>query len=108
MPPTDTAPASVIRYLTRLLAALAVQAGGELRIPLKAVRMVASEDNRQALLEDTNIETDELVLRFGSKLSAVYPVDHEPCLDSPKPRSVTSASQPSPQVPSSSLPHSTT
>ena len=101
MPPSDKQPESVIRYLTRLLAALALQAGGELRIPLKAVRLVSAEGNRQALLEDTNIESDELVLRFGSKNSAVYPVEPEPVCDSPKPRSVSpQTNQPAPVPPS--------
>ena len=80
MPPVDTQPQSVIRYLTRLLAALAIQAGGELHIPMKEVRQVAEEDHRQALLEDTDTEKDEIVLRFGSKSFAVYPVEPDkPC-----------------------------
>ena len=79
MPPIDTTPPSVVRYLTRLLAALALQAGGELRVPLKFVREVNDETGRQALIEDTNTDSDELVLRFGSKHSAVYPVEPEPC-----------------------------
>ena len=83
MPPVDTQPQSVVRYLTRLLTAVVIHNGGELRIPLKAIREVAEESSRQMLVEDTNVESDELVLRFGSKHSAVYPVEPE-CL-SPKP-----------------------
>lgn len=77
MPPLDTSPQSVIRYFTRLLSALTLQAGGELRIPMKFVREISSVDARQALLEDTNTESDELVLRFGTKHSAVYPVESD-------------------------------
>jgi len=97
MPPVDTAPASVNRYLTRLLAAMCLQAGGELRIPLKAIRAVAEEDARQALLEDTDTKKDELVLRFGSKHSAVYPVEADNvCPASPKAPSSIPPSSPTP------------
>jgi len=89
MPPIDTQPQSVIRYLTRLLAALSLQAGGELRIPMEFVRKIEDESNRQALLEDTDTKKDELVLRFGTKHSAVYPVEPDLC-DSPKLQSPTS------------------
>lgn len=94
MPPVDTQPQSIIRYFTRLLAALTIQAGGELRIPQKFVREVSEEESRQALLEDTNTETDELVLRFGTKHSAVYPVESEKCA-SPKLQSPTISPVPS-------------
>jgi len=96
MPPTDTTPQSQIRYFKKLLAALVIQAGGELRIPQKFIREVASETSPQGLFEDSDTPADELVLRFGSKLSAVYTVEPEPCA-SPTPRSPTSP-QPSPQV----------
>src|ERR1035441_686588 len=98
MPPSDKQPESVIRYLTRLLAALTLQAGGELKIPRKFIRGVEEESCRQALLEDTDRISDELVLRYGSKNSAVYPVEPEPC-DSPKPRSVSPQTNPVPPVP---------
>lgn len=106
MPPVDTSPQSVIRYFTRLLTALTVQAGGELRIPMKVIREVEEETSRQALLEDTNTDTDELVLRFGTKHSAVYPVESEQCA-SPKLPSAT-ISQPvqlsRPEVPNQRRP----
>ena len=98
MPPVDKQPESVIRYLTRLLAALTLQAGGELKIPRKFIRGVEEEGSRQALLEDTNCDSDEIVLRYGSKNSAVYPVELEPC-DSPKPRSVSPQTNPVPVPP---------
>ena len=98
MPPADTTPQSVNRYFKRLLAALALQAGGELRIPQKFIREVMAENNPQGLFEDTNTESDELVIRFGTKNSAVYTVEPEPC-DSPKPRSATSPTTPPLQPP---------
>lgn len=97
MPPLDTSPQSVIRYFTRLLSALTLQAGGELRIPMKFVREISSVDARQALLEDTNTESDELVLRFGTKHSAVYPVESDKW-----PASSTASPPPQPARPESS------
>lgn len=82
MPPPDTTPQSRLNYFIRLLAALSLQAGGELRIPRKFLRAVEEEDKRQALLEDTNFDTDELVLRFGSKHAAFYPVESDTCASS--------------------------
>src|ERR1035441_1310170 len=108
MPPSDSSLESRYRYANRLLAALTLQAGGELRIPMKFVRTIEQEDKRQALMEDSNFDSQEIVLSLFTKHAALYPIEPEPCLDSPKPRSVTSASQPSPQVPSSSPPPSTT
>lgn len=96
MPPLDTSPQSVIRYFTRLLSALTLQAGGELRIPMKFVREISSVDARQALLEDTNTESDELVLRFGTKHSAVYPVESDKW-----PSSSTASPPPQPARPES-------
>lgn len=84
MPPPDNSPASVVRYLTRLLAALTVQSGGELHIPLRAIRAIELESSRQMLSEDTDVKKDELVLRFGTKHSAVYPVEGE-CKTQPTP-----------------------
>jgi Sec-independent protein translocase protein TatA len=77
MPPSSTTPEAINRYLTRILAALAKRAGGELRIPRKALRQVEDETSRQVLLEDLDSKRDEIVLRFGSKHSAIYPVESE-------------------------------
>src|SRR5580700_11374162 len=99
MPPVDTQPQSVVRYLTRLLTALCIERGGELRIPLKAIREVAAETSRQMLVEDTNLESDELVLRFGTKNSAVFPV--EPECPSPRPTLVPNQTSQSTLNPSS-------
>ena len=74
MPPVGTTP---LQYLTRLLAALVRQSGGELRIKSRFLREVTSESARQALFEDTDAKKDEIVLRFGSKDSAIYPVEPE-------------------------------
>lgn len=79
MPPLDTSPQAVVRYLTRILAAMCQENGGEIRIPRKELRRVEDETSRQLLTEDVDTEKDELVLRFGSKHSAVYPVEPE-CL----------------------------
>lgn len=97
MPPIDTTPQSQIRYFTRIIAALVIQAGGELRVPQKFMREVAAESSRQGLFEDSDARADEIVLRFGSKNSAVYPVEPDTPCDSPKPRSVTPQTL-SPQV----------
>src|ERR1035438_7657232 len=94
MPPSDTSPQSVNRYFKRLLAALVIQAGGELRIPQKFIRQVTEESSPQALFEDSNIEEGTLVLRYGTKNSAVYTVEPEPCTDSRKPQSPTSQIDP--------------
>lgn len=75
MPPLNNTPESVNRYLTRILAALAKRAGGELRIKRRDLRMVEDETSRQVLLEDLDSKKDEIVLRFGSKHSAIYPVE---------------------------------
>lgn len=103
MPPTDKSDQSVIRYLTRLLAAQALDAGGVLRISLKSIRQIESEGSRQMLCEDTDIAADELVLRFGSKHSAVYPVEPESCA-SPKPQSPTQRTTDQNSSPSVTLP----
>ena|ERR1700691_2978629 len=95
MPPSDSSEKAQIRYFLRILAALTQQVGGELHIPLKDIRGVADENSPQLLTEDTDIEKDELVLRFGSKHSAVYPIAPEIC-DSPKP---LSTNQPLPSAP---------
>ena len=77
MPPSDSSPQAVNRYLTRILAALSKAAGGELRIKRKLLRQVEDETSRQVLLEDLDSRRDEIVLRFGSKHSAIYPVESE-------------------------------
>lgn len=94
MPPPDTAPQSVVRYLTRLLTAICIHNGGELRIPRYAIRQVEESTARQMLCEDTNTETDELVLRFGTKHSAVYPVEPECLSQKPNQPSVQPNVQP--------------
>lgn len=77
MPPVGNTPQDNVRYLTKILAAFVQQAGGELRIGQKFLRTVAEESSRQALFEDTDTKKDELVLRFGSKHSAIYPIEPE-------------------------------
>lgn len=94
MPPPDTSPQSVVRYLTRLLTAICIHNGGELRIPRYAIRQVEESNARQMLCEDTNTETDELVLRFGTKHSAVYPVEPECLSQKPNQPSVQPNVQP--------------
>ena len=92
MPPRDNTPESINRYLTRILAALAKGNGGELRIKRKLLREVEDETSRQVLLEDLDTKHDEIVLRFGSKHSAIYPVEAESF--QPRPQSQP---QPAPQ-----------
>lgn len=74
MPPVGTTPQ---QYLTRMLAALIVQNGGELRIKSKFMREVMRESERQAIFEDTDAKKDEIVLRFGSKDSTLYAIEPE-------------------------------
>ena len=98
MPPPDKTPESQLRYFLRLLAAICAEGGNELRIPMSALRRLDAEGSRQALIEDSDTEKDELVLRFGTKHSAMYPVEPE-CL---RPATPTPQPQPSqPQQPSS-------
>src|ERR1700677_2583256 len=102
MPPIDTSPQSVVRYLTRLLAAMCQERGGELRIRRSVIRNIEEENQRQLLCEDIDSGKDELVLRFGSKHSAVYPVEPE-CL-TPKTSPPTSQPTSSPSSPQSRPP----
>lgn len=103
MPPSDTTPQATIRYLTRILAALSKAAGGELRIKRKLLRQVEDETSRQVLLEDLDSRKDEIVLRFGSKHSAIYPVESEtskqPVQTAQQPPQVQTPPSPSPQRP---------
>lgn len=75
MPPTGKNPQDVINWLTTLLSALAQKHKGELRISRKLIRKVQDAGLRQVLLED--LQNDDIVLRFGSKHSAIYPVEPE-------------------------------
>ena len=93
MPPTGTTQTDTIRYLTKLLAAFVRQSGGELRIKNKFIREVSDETSRQALFEDTDAKRDELVLRFGSKHSAIYPVEPE-CQSPPQPVTTSKPTSP--------------
>lgn len=77
MPPSSTGPLALSQYLTKLIAAMCLERGGELRIRRSKIREVDEEGAPQMLVEDSDTETDELVLRFGSKHSAVYPVTPE-------------------------------
>lgn len=95
MPPLDTSPESQIRYLTRLLAALVTQNHGELRVKRKLLRKLEDENMRQALFEDLDDRKDEIVLRFGSKHSAVYPLESE-CRTNPSANAAGRANIPSP------------
>lgn len=97
MLPLDTSPQSRLEYLTRMLSALCVQSGGELRIPGKIVRELEQAEARQAMFYDENLTTDEIVLRFGTKNAAVFPV--EPCRKpkesvSPQPQSTQTQTSP--------------
>lgn len=100
MLPLDSSAQSRLEYLTRMLSALCVQAGGELRIPGKIVRELEQAEARQAMFYDENLTTDEIVLRFGTKNAAVFPV--EPCrkpkeLVSPQPQSTKESIPGTPQ-----------
>ena len=88
MPPIDRSLESQNRYFLRLLAAVALERGGELRIPMAIIRRL-EEDPRQALFEDSNSQTDELILRFGTKHSAMYPVEPLACQPEAKPQPQT-------------------
>lgn len=77
MPPTDPSPEANLRHLRRLLGAICLQNGGEYHIECKHLRDIEESGARQALIEDT--VNDRIVLRFGSKHSAVYILEPE-CL----------------------------
>ncbi len=81
MPPVDTTPQGAIRYLTRILAILAQERGGEIHIKRAKMRKLEEESFR--LFEDVDDKKDELVLRFDSKHSAIYPVEAE-CRQQPQ------------------------
>jgi hypothetical protein len=107
MPPTSTDDRSVRLYLTRLLGALCLELGGEIHIPLKTLRQIADSDSRQLLVEETDLEADELVLRFGSRHSAIYPIEPEQAWAStttPFSRAVATSPQPLPAGPSVMVP----
>ena len=101
MPPRDNTPESINRYLTRILAALAKGNGGELRIKRRLLRQVEDETSRQVLLEDLDTKHDEIVLRFGSKHSAIYPVEAESFQPRPQPQPQPQAAPPA--TPSNSV-----
>ena len=92
MPPADKSPEQQLRYFIRLLAAVCqMSPKGELRIPTCLIRKL-EDDPRQAIFEDTDTEKDEIVLRFGSKHSAMYPV--EPITRGDQPSPTLTPSQP--------------
>jgi len=98
MPPSDPSPQSRERYFLRLLAAIARRNNGELRIKESELAEVAGAGARQALFEDFDSKRQEIVLRFGSKLSAVYPFDGEGASTQPCP---VPTAQPQPSITSS-------
>lgn len=77
MPPAEKSEVAKLRYFTRLIAAIVTDHGkaGELRVKKSTLDRLNGEPSRQALFEDFDTRRDELVLRFGSKLSAVYPFE---------------------------------
>lgn len=79
MPPVASDDKTVNRWYNRLLTALTIEFGGELHIPAATVRALEADDSRAVLVEEVNLETDDIVLRFFSKHTAVYPVESEAC-----------------------------
>ena len=77
MLPQDTSTQSRLEVLTRLLAAVCIQAGGELKISGLTIHQLEDSEGRQALFYDEDRGTGEIMLRYGSRASAVFPV--EPC-----------------------------
>ena len=104
MPPSSTTPAATIQYLTRLLSALVLEHKGELRISQKLLRRLDEPAARQVLLEDIDLQKDEIVLRFGSKHSAIYPVEPQGGSDASAPPICQPTTQPQPQTTSSQPP----
>jgi hypothetical protein len=105
MPPSDPSPQSRERYFLRLLAVLARRNNGELRIRQADVAEVAGAGARQALFEDFDSKRQEIVLRFGSKLSAVYPFDGDGAIQ-PCPAPQVSPTAATTQETAASLPQS--
>lgn len=75
MPPTSPDPKQQLSYFIRLLAALCLQGGGSLTIDMAHLRAIDEDGSRQALVEETDCANDCVVLRYGSKHSAMYPVE---------------------------------
>jgi hypothetical protein len=71
MPLHDRGTAKLDAYLTRILAALAKKAGGELRISAAEIAVL---DERVTLVRDFDEQTQEVVLRWGSPACEVYRV----------------------------------
>jgi hypothetical protein len=81
MPPQlhdgETREQAILRWMTRILAALAHQSKtGTIIVSRRSLDAVSDTVERQALFEDRD-KRGNLVLRFGSKHSAVYPVESD-------------------------------
>lgn len=103
MPPQlkdgDTPERAALRWMTRILAALAHQSkDGTVTISRRSLEAVSDVSERQALFEDRD-NRGNLVLRFGSKHSAVYPVESDTRWDDP--REARTNSRPRVETPSS-------
>jgi len=93
MPPTlrdnESVAAAELRWVKRILAALALASkNNTLIIPRKYLDRISDTSERQAIFEDRD-SRGNIVLRFGSKHSAVYPVESETAW--------TTKTQPAPQ-----------
>lgn len=91
MPPADSSPEATIRYLTRLLSAIALRTRNqELRIPQALLSQLAGEGHARALFEDYDSKTEEVVLRFRSKSLATYLVEEPIACPTTAPLATTS------------------
>jgi len=85
MPPVDQTPQSVIRYLTRLLCALADHSPkGELRIKQSHLNELAGEGSERALFETFDAKSREVVLQFRPKSLATYLIEEPQCPSTPQ------------------------
>lgn len=78
MPPTDQTPASTIRHLSRLLAALSEHTDWELRIKQSKLNELGGEGGDRALFESFDSQTREVVLTFRPKSLATYLIEEPP------------------------------
>jgi len=79
MPPPDQSPAATIRYLTRLLAAIALQhPDSTIRIPQGHLDRIVGESagkESRLLFEDYDDNAKEVVLRFRQQSLATYMIE---------------------------------
>lgn len=76
MPPSDNSPQATILYLSRLIAAIAMQfPDNEIRLHKTLLDEIAGSDGKRALFEDFDEKTEQIVLTYRPKSCATYLVE---------------------------------